>query len=86
MNDNVDYKAPAELFPAPGHRRGPLRYHRFDTLAEAVRYAQEELTTAEFVGAFIESEEVRYGAPEIAALYDATGFPLDRKPPAPRSQ
>ena len=78
MNDNVDYQAPAELFPAPSHRRGPLRYHRFDTLAKALRFAQEELTAAELAGACIEVDEVRYAAPEITALYQATGYPLPR--------
>lgn len=80
MNDNVDYGAPAELFPAPNHRRGPLRYHRFDTLAEAVRYAQEELTADQRLGALIEADEIRYGGAEIAALYDAIGYPLPRTP------
>jgi hypothetical protein len=78
MNDNVDYDAPAELFPAPAHRHGPLRYHRFETLAEALRFAQEKLTPAELAGACIEVDEVRYGGPEITALYHAAGYPLRR--------
>jgi hypothetical protein len=78
MNDNVNYGAPAELYPAPNHRRGPLRYHRFDTLAEAVRFAQEEMPAAERAGALIEADEIRYIGPEIAALYDAAGYPLPR--------
>jgi len=78
MNDNIDYGAPAELFPAPSHRRGQLRYHRFDTLAEAVRFAQEELSPLERAGALIEADEVRYSGTEIAALYDAVGYPLQR--------
>jgi hypothetical protein len=78
MNDNVDYRAPAELFPAPSFRRGPLSYHRFDTLAEALRYAIEELTPPQLAGAFIEVDEVRYGASEIDALYRAAGYPLVR--------
>ena len=81
MNDNVDYSAPAELFPAPSHRRGLLRYHRFDALAEAVRFAHEELTAAERAGAVIEADEVRYIGPEIDALYDAVGYPLPRRSP-----
>jgi hypothetical protein len=78
MNDNVDYLVPAELFPAPSHRKAALSYHRFDTLAEAVRFAVEELKPAQLAGAFIEAEEVRYGGHEIAALYEAAGFPLTR--------
>ncbi len=80
MNDNVDYGAPAELFPAPSHRRAQLRYHRFDTLAEAVRFAQEELSASERAGALIEAEEIRYAGDEISALYDAAGYPLPRAP------
>ena len=79
MNDNIDYRAPAELYPAPSHRRGPLRYQRFDSLAEAVRFAQEEMSAAERVGALIEADEIRYTGPEISALYDAAGYPLERK-------
>lgn len=82
MNDNVDYAAPAELFPAPAHRRGQLRYHRFDTLAEAVRFAEEELSANERAGALIEADEIRYSGAEISALYDAVGYPLPRVPRA----
>jgi hypothetical protein len=80
MNDNVDYGAPAELFPAPSHRRGQLRYHRFDTLAEAVRFAEEELSPDQRAGALIEADEIRYAGAEIAALYNAVGYPLPRAP------
>ena len=78
MNDNVDYGAPADLYPAPNHRRGPLRYHRFATLAEAVRFAQEELPAEERGGALIEADEIRYIGAEITALYEAAGYPLPR--------
>jgi hypothetical protein len=78
MNDNINYGAPAELYPAPNHRRGPLRYHRFDTLAEAVRFTQEELPAGERAGALIEADEIRYVGAEIAALYAAAGYPLAR--------
>ena len=80
MNDNVDYTAPADLFPAPHHRRGPLRYQRFEALAEAVRYASEELTELERAGTVIEADEIRYSGAEIEALYAATGYPLQRRP------
>jgi hypothetical protein len=79
MNDNVDYAVPAELFPAPSHRRGPLSYRRFDSLAEAVKFAVEELGPPQLNGAFLEAEEVRYGGAEIMALYQAAGFPLARR-------
>jgi hypothetical protein len=78
MNDNIDYLAPAELFPAPSHRRAQLRYRRFETLAEAVQFAEEKLSKADRHGALIESEEVRYSGDEISALYLAAGYPLVR--------
>lgn len=78
MNDNVDYAAPAELFPAASWRRNIVSYHRFDSLAEALRFAVEELNPGLLPGAFIESEEVRYSADEIRALYTAMGHPLTR--------
>jgi hypothetical protein len=79
MNDNVDYAAPAELYPAPAHRRGALTYHRFESLAEAVRFASEELTPDQLAGAFIEADEERYDAAAIGALYKSQGFPLVRR-------
>jgi hypothetical protein len=79
MNDNVDYSAPAELFPGMPHRNAGLHYHRFDTLAEALRYTLEELTTAQRHGALIESEEIRYSGDEIAALYESPAYPLARQ-------
>ncbi len=79
MNDNLDYRVQAELFPAPRHRHGQLAYHRFDSLAEALRFAMEELSAPQLTGAFIEADEVRYSAAEIAALYNSSGYPLTRK-------
>jgi hypothetical protein len=78
MNDNVDYGAPADLFPAPHHKRSALRYHLFDTLAEALRYAQETVPEDQRDGLLIEADEIRYGSEEIAALYRATAYPLER--------
>ena len=79
MNDNVDYLVPAELYPGAAQRHAGLSYHRFDTLAEAVRYAVEELKPSQLAGAFIEAAEVRYGGAEIATLYEAAAYPLTRR-------
>lgn len=80
MNDNVDFSAPAELFPAPSRRRRVVSYQRFGTLSEAVRYAVEELKPELRDGAFIECDEIRYGPDEIDALYLSSSYPLSRKP------
>lgn len=79
MNDNVDYRAPAELFPAVAARRSGVAYHRFDTLGDALRFAIEELAPPQLAGAIIEADEVRYGPDQIRGLYEAVGYPLERR-------
>lgn len=73
-----DFHAPAELFTSNSRRSGPVRYRRFDTGAEAVRYAVEELEPAQLAGTAIECEEMRLVGAEIRALYDSPTFPLTR--------
>ena len=75
----VDYSSSAELFPASSNRRGKVGYRRFATLAEALRYAVEELSPALIVGAYLEANEIRYSAAEMRLLYDAEGYPLPRR-------
>ena len=79
VNDNVDYGAPAELFPAAMGKKSAVTYRRFDTLGEAIRFAMEEMPPTQFPGAVIEADEVRYGPAEIRGLYAAAGYPLPRK-------
>ena len=79
MNDNVDFGSAAELYPgsdAKHHRQ--VAYRRFDTLADAVRFAIEELKPTLLLGAVVEADEVRYEATEIRSLYDSTSFPPPR--------
>jgi hypothetical protein len=77
-----DYNGPAEVF-AGRSQRGPrpMRYQRFDTGAEALRFAIEILPAANLLGAILESNERRYWHSEIRKLYDAPGYPLPRKEP-----
>ena len=45
-----DYRAPAELFTGRSARGArPMRYHRFDTGAEAVRFAIETLPSDQLI-------------------------------------
>jgi hypothetical protein len=76
-----DYNAPAELFPSKGRgrSRSPVSYRRFDTAAEAVRFAIEELPPAFLSGAVLEVSEARFDMNEIRALYDAEKYPLPRE-------
>jgi hypothetical protein len=74
-----DYAAEAELFAVQklGRKRN-LFYRRFDTAAEAIKFAIEEMTdsTSNLV---LETEFSRLDAAGIAALYAADSFPLERR-------
>src|SRR6185295_7641387 len=74
-----DFAASAELFPSRSKKgRSQWRYMRFDTAAEAVRFAVEEMTEAALLGAYLEVDEARFGVEEIRYLYDSAAFPLKR--------
>jgi len=74
-----DYNAPAELFPTRNKRlTTQVRYRRFDTAAEAVRFAVEDIPAPALFGAYMEVDEARFGVDEIRYLYDNAAFPLQR--------
>ena len=76
---SFDYNAPAELFlskPAKGSR---IKYRRFATAAEALRYAVEDLRMPKAFGAWLEVGDARIDSIEIQRLYEANDYPL-RKP------
>ncbi|MEO6395627.1 MAG: hypothetical protein ABIO40_06920 [Devosia sp.] len=76
----VNYAAPADLYPSRAHqgRRSALRYRRFDTAAEAVRFAMEELPPEQLNGTLIEIDEDRFDAAGIGQLYRSAEYPLPR--------
>ena len=77
--NGFDYGAPAELFPSRG-RTGETRikYKRFDTAAEALRFVIESLPAPALLGAYLEVEEARFGAAEMRHLYESPAYPLSR--------
>jgi len=83
MND-FDYAAPAEVFAcrSRGASPRPVTYRRFDSGAEAIRFAIEELPSDVLFGTVIEVNEERFEAADIRKLYDSGAYPLQRKPPA----
>ena len=71
-----DYNASAELYVAAG--RSGLRYRRFPSAADAIRFAVERLPAATFPSSMLEVEERHYDAKQIRALYDSDSYPLPR--------
>jgi hypothetical protein len=77
--DLFDYKAPAELFPSRIRKgRTLLRYRRFDTAAEAIRFAVEDIPSASLLGAYLQVDDTRLGIAEIHEVYERADFPLPR--------
>ena len=75
-----DYNSSAELFPSRGKRNsGGVKYRRFSTAAEALRFAVEELPPPALTGAYLEVDELRFGFREIYSLYENSAYPLRRR-------
>jgi hypothetical protein len=79
-----EYDAPAELFASGGRmrRKGAVRYLRFDTAAEAIQHAIEQIPVAQRGGSVLEVGEERYEGAGIQTLYASTEYPLARSDPS----
>lgn len=76
-----DFSAPAEIFASKGRgaSRRPMTYHRFPSMAEAVRYAVEVLAPEMLFGAIMEVDGARFGAADIRRCYESADYPLQRR-------
>jgi hypothetical protein len=78
--DGFDYSAPAELFPSRVKKGGSrITYRRFDTAAEALRFAIEQMPAPVLLGSYLEVDEARFGVKEIRGLYESAAYPLPRR-------
>lgn len=73
-----DFDQSADLF-ARAHRAQHVKYYKFPTAAQAIRFAIEQLPQNLRGGLVMEIDEVRYRAPEILTLYQRADFPLARQ-------
>ena len=75
-----DYNAPAELFPGRNRKSAKkASYRRFETAADAIRFAVEELPELLLLGACIEINEQRLNYKDIQALYASEQYPLEKR-------
>ena len=78
--DRFDYNAPAELFPGRNRKSAKkVSYRRFETAADAIRFAVEELPELLLLGACIEINEQRLNYKDIQALYASEQYPLEKR-------
>jgi hypothetical protein len=76
---HFDYAASAELFFGAPMRSRKMSYRRFDTAADAIAFAIEELDPASLNFATLEVDEVRFDRHAIRRLYEGPEYPKLRE-------
>lgn len=78
--ESFNFTAPADVFTAvrKGSRRGPAKYRRFNTGADALRYVVEAVPPEDLAGLTVETDDGRFNAVEVRTLYDRPDYPLSR--------
>ena len=56
-----------------------MTYRRFESGAEAIRFAIEELPAEVLIGTVLEVNEERFNAADIRKLYESRAYPLQRR-------
>ena len=79
--NKFNYSAPAELFPGRSNRTRTraIGFRRFDTAAEAIRFAVEQMPSDLLLGSVIEADTSRVSGHGIRQLYESSEYPLRRK-------
>jgi hypothetical protein len=79
-DEKFDYQATAELFTSKSIRvrSRVIKYMRFNQVADAIRFAIEQLPADVLLGAYLEIDEKRYDSLGIRRLYDRPGYPFPR--------
>ena len=76
-----DFTGPAEIFVG-GRRfgkRSSMTYRRFETGAEAVRFAIERQSAEQLAATVVEADDSRFAAAEILGLYRSAEYPFPRR-------
>ena len=55
-----------------------MYYRRFNTAAQAIRFAIEELAAPLLLGAYLQVEDDRFDSEQIRVLYESAEYPLTR--------
>lgn len=78
---HFNYKSPGEFYCQKNKGIGSgigLTYRRFDTGAEAIRFAMEQVPSSTLGTCTLEVDGERFGAKELRELYESSRYPLPR--------